>query len=133
MLLEFGNSSEEHSATNTLRCDTSNDLQKHLLYKQFVAWHTTGCSTAPLTDFVSNPIFQKLKDESDYFGDDSDEKIHVDLRDSKGYTNELNKPSRNDSKLTINIELKNSLTKKCSLEFGDILTENIFICSRTEP
>ena len=94
--LEFGNVSEEHSATNTLRYDTSNDLQKHLLYNQFVAWHTNGCSTAPLTDFASHPIAQKLKDGTDYYGDDSDEKVYVDLRDSRGYTNGLNKPSRSD-------------------------------------
>ena len=109
---EFGNISEEHSATNTLRCDTSNDLQKHLLYKQFVACHTNGCLTAPLTDFVSNPIAQELKGESDSFGDDSDETVYVDLHHSRDYTNKLDKPSRNDSKMIITIELKNALTKK---------------------
>ena len=48
--LEFSNISEEYSATNTLKYDISNDLQKHLFYKQFVTWHTNGCSTAPTTD-----------------------------------------------------------------------------------
>ena len=91
--LEFRNVSEEHSATNTLRCDTSNDLQKHLLYKQFVSWHTNSCSTAPLTDFAFHPIAQELKDKTDYYGDDSDEKVYVDLRDSRAHTNELDKPS----------------------------------------
>ena len=113
--LEFGNILEEYSATNKLRFDSSDNLQKHLLYKQCAAWHTNGCSTAPLTDFASNPIFQELKDESDYYGVDSDERVYVDLRDSRGYLNELNKPSRNDLKITINIELKNSLAKKMRL------------------
>ena len=123
--LEFGNISEEHSATNTLRYDTSNNLHKHLLYKQFVAWHTNGCSAALLTDFSSQPIAQELKDEAEYYDEDSDEKVYVDLRDSRGYTNELDKPSRNDSKMTINIKLKNALTKKkCVFQFGDIPTEN---------
>ena len=103
--LEFGNVSVEHSAMNTLKYNTLNDLQKHLLYKQFVAWHTNGCSTAPLTDFSSHPIVQELKDETEYYGNDSDERVYVDLRDSRGYKNKLDKPSRNDSKMTITIEL----------------------------
>ena len=70
---------------------------------------------APLTDFVSNPIAQVLKDESDYFRDDSDENVYVDLRDSRGFTNELDKPSQNDSKMMITIHLKNVLTKKMRL------------------
>ena len=113
--LELRNNSEENSTTNTLRYDISNDLQKHLLYKKFVAWHMNECSTTPLTDFAWNPIAQKLKGETNYFSDDSDEKVYVDLRTSRGYTNELDKPPQNDSKMTINIERKNSLTKKMSL------------------
>ena len=71
--------------------------------------------TAPLKDFASNPIVQEVKDESDYFSDDSDKKVYVDLRDSGGYTNELDKASQNDSKMTITIELKNALAKKMRL------------------
>ena len=55
-LLEFGNISEQYSARNTLKCDTGNSLQKHLLWKQFLVWHTDGISTAPVTDFMNNPI-----------------------------------------------------------------------------
>ena len=113
--LGFGNVSEEYSATNALRYNTSNDLQKHLLYKQFVGWHTNGCSTAPLTDFASHPIAQELKDKTDYYGDDSDEKVYVDLCDSREYTNELDTSSRNNLKMTITIELKNTLAKKIRL------------------
>ena len=110
--LEFTNISKEYNATNTLRFNISNDLQKHLLYKQFFAWHTNRCSVAPVTDFIVNLIAQELPDEEKYYGDNSDEKVYVDLRDSKGYTNELKKPSQNDSKMTINIELKNPFKKK---------------------
>ena len=45
--LEFANISEQYSATNTLKFDTEDSLQKHLLWKQFLAWHTDRCSTAP--------------------------------------------------------------------------------------
>ena len=83
-VFEFANISEEHSTTNTLKYDTTNDLQKDLLWKQFLAWHTNGCSSAPKTDFANNPIAQELKDESEYFGDDSGERVYVDLRNSRG-------------------------------------------------
>ena len=61
--IDFANISNENSATNTLRFDVDKDLHKHLLYKQFLAWNTNGCSTAPLSDFMNNPIVQALKNE----------------------------------------------------------------------
>ena len=74
-----------------------------------------GCSTAPLADFASHPIAQELKDETNYYGDNLDKKVYNDLRDSRGYTNELDKPSQNDSKMTITSKLKNALAKKMRL------------------
>ena len=38
--IDFANISNENSATNSLRYDLDNDLHKHLLYKQFLAWST---------------------------------------------------------------------------------------------
>ena len=73
------------------------------------------CSTAPVTDFMSNPIAQELKKENEYFSDKLDERLNVDLRPSHGYTNELEKPTRNDSKMTITIETKAPLVKKMRL------------------
>ena len=61
---------------------------------------------------MNNPIAQELKKENEYFENDSDERIYVDLRQSHGYTDELEKPSRNDSKMTKSIETKIALTKK---------------------
>ena len=89
----------------------SNDLQKFLLWKQFVAWHCSG----PITDYVNNPLCQELPDEIDYFGAESGERIYIDLRDSLGYTNEIEKPSRNDSRMTLTVEVKNALRKKIRL------------------
>ena len=73
------------------------------------------CYATPVTDFMNNPIAQELKKGNEYFGDDSDERLYVDLRQSNGYTEELEKPSRNNSKMSITIENKNSLTKKNEL------------------
>ena len=102
----FANISNENSATNSLRYDLDNDLHKHLLYKQFLAWNTNGCSVAPLSDFMNNLVVQELKKENVCFANDSDERIYVDLRQAKGYTKELEKPKRNDSKITITIETR---------------------------
>ena len=110
--LEFANISDQHSITNTLKFNIDNDLQKHLLWKQYLAWHTNGCSTVPVTDFRNNPIAQELKKENKYFSDKFDDRLYVDLRPSRGYTDELEKPTRNDSKMTITIETKTSLAKK---------------------
>ena len=37
-----------------------------MLYKQFVAWNCNGCSIAPLTDYIHNPIYQELPEETPY-------------------------------------------------------------------
>ena len=91
-----------------MKFDISNDTQKHLLWKQYVAWHCNGYTAAPISDYISNPVFQELLLESDYFA-----------RQFR-----IEKLSRNDSKLHLTIELKNPLAKKWGLEFGDIKTVN---------
>ena len=93
-LLEFANISKQYIATNTLKYDTTNDLQKHLLWRQFLAWHTDECSNAPITDFINNLVAQELLDQENYFSDSSDERLHVDLRQSRGYTKELEKTNK---------------------------------------
>ena len=113
--IEFANISNKNSETNTLRYEIGNDLHKHLLYKQFLAWNTNGCSTAPLGDFMNNPVVQKLKKETKYFASDSDKRLYIDLRQPKDYTKELEKPKRKDAKMTITIETKDALAHKMRL------------------
>ena len=113
--LEFAYISDEYSAANRLKFNTDNDLQKYFLWKQYLPWHTNGCSTAPVTYFRNNPIAQELKKENEYFADASNERLYIDLRQSHGYTDELEKPSRNDSKITISIETKAALARKMRL------------------
>ena len=110
--IDFANISNENSATNTLRYDLDNDLHKNLLYKQFLAWNTNGCSAAPLGDFMNNLVVQELKKGNSYFANDFDERVYVNLRQAKDYARELEKPQRNDSKMTITIETRQSLSKK---------------------
>ena len=113
--VELANISKAYSVTNTINIDTPNDTQKHMLWKKFVAWNCNGYSAVLISDYINNPTFQELPVEKDYFGNDSDERVYIEFRDSLGYTNEIEKPSRNDSKLTLTIELKSALTKKMML------------------
>ena len=64
---------------------------------------------------MNNHIAQELKLENEYFSDKFDERLYVDLRPSHGYTDELEKPTINDSKMTTTIEPKISLVKKMRL------------------
>ena len=61
------NFTEAYILTNEKKYDVNNNTQKHLLFKQIVAWSCTGCSVAPLTDYINNPIYQELPTENDYF------------------------------------------------------------------
>ena len=83
-----------------------NLTRKHLFYKQFVVWACNGYSTAPLTDYINNPVYQELIDQSDYDSVKSDERIYLDLRASTGYTTEAEKLERNDSKINFAMQLK---------------------------
>ena len=112
-MVELPNISENYNLTGRKRYGTSNNTQKHLLYKQFVPWHCNGCTVAPLTEY--NPIYQELPNEAEYLGEDSDEQIYIDLRASYGYTNEIEEPIRSDLKMTVTIERKNALSRKIRL------------------
>ena len=85
---------------------------KHLLWKQYVARHGNVHAAASISDYINNHVFQELLLKSDYFCSRSDEKIYLDLWDSLGYTDEIVKPSRYDSKLNVIIELQKFPCKK---------------------
>ena len=77
----------------------------------FVAYNCDGCSAAPLTQYRNNKIYRELIKETNYFGNDSDEKLCIDMRRSKGYTDELEKLTRNDSDISLTVKLKAATTK----------------------
>ena len=77
---------------------------------------------------MNNPIAQELKKENEYFRDKFDERLYVDLRPSHDYTDKLEKPTRNDSKMTITIEAKTPLVKKMRLRaWGHTSGEYIYL------
>ena len=77
--IELSNISDAYSARNMMKFKILNDTQKHLLWKQYVAWYCNVYIAAPISDYINNPVFQELLLESDYFGTKSDEKIYIDL------------------------------------------------------
>ena len=78
----------------------------------FVAYHCDGCSIAPLTHYKNNEIKHKLTKEKDYFSSKSDERLYIDTRRSKSYTDELEKLTRDDGGVNLSIKLKAAATKK---------------------
>ena len=56
--LQMSNFTEIYSLTNEKNYSINNLTQKHLRYKQFVAWNCNGLSVAPLTKYMDNTIFQ---------------------------------------------------------------------------
>ena len=78
------NVTEIYRLTSEKKHDIDNLTQKHLLYKQFVAWSCHGSSVAPFTDYINNPVYQELIDEDNYFSVTSDARIYLDIRASSG-------------------------------------------------
>ena len=91
--------------------NVSNEDDKHWSYQMFVTYYCEGCSAAPLTQYKNNKIKQELTKEKIYFGDDSDER-YIDMRRSKGYTDELEKSTRDDGGVTLTIKLKKPAENK---------------------
>ena len=110
--LKFENTSSTNSLTGKLSYDLEKEDDKHFIYKMLVAHSCNGCSSAPLTQYKNNDIYRELIEEDDYFGDESDERVYIDMRRSKQYTDELEKINRDDSGIALNIKLKKAAAKK---------------------
>ena len=109
------NASNTYSVSNELKYYIEVATQKHMLYKQFVAYNCNGCSIAPLTDYANNLIYQELLIKKKYFSH-ADERLYADLRDSKGYIGELQKLRWEGSKIVLKVNFKAALPKKVRLK-----------------
>ena len=89
--VKLTNFTEIYRWTNEKKYDIDNLTQKHLLYKQFVAWSCNGSSVAPLIDYMNNKIYQELIEENNYFDVRSDQRLYLDLRASSQYVKEAKK------------------------------------------
>ena len=80
----------------------------------FIAKQCNGCSTALLTEYKNNEIYQEITAEDEYTTNDTDGRIWIDMRRSKGYTDELEKINRDDSGLAVLLGFKEATAKKLS-------------------
>ena len=76
----------------------------------FLAYYCKGCSAAPLRQYKNNEIKQELTKEKYYFGDNSNDRLFIDMRRSRVYTNDIEKLTRDGATLTI--KLKQAAAKK---------------------
>ena len=113
--IEFENTSTTYSLTGKSSFDLEKDDDKNFLYKMFVARACDGCSTAPLTQYKTNEIYQEITEEDKLTTNGTGDRILVDMRRSKGYTDELEKINRDDSGLAVTIGFKETATKKLRL------------------
>ena len=78
----------------------------------FVACYCNGCNMVPLIQYKNNEIKQELTKENDYFSSKSDERLYIDMRRSKGYTDELEKLTRDIGGVNLSLKLKAAVTKE---------------------
>ena len=94
-------------------------MQRHLLYKQFVAWNCNG--------YMNNLIFQELPDEDTYFSVKNDEGVSLDLRASSGYVKKLK-----NSKINLQITSKASAKYKLRVRIWAFsLSEYLYVPSKS--
>lgn len=70
----------------------------------------------PITQYKNNPVNQDITKFIKHYTDESDKKVYIDMRRSKGYTDELEELSRNDSGFELTVLLKASTSKKMRLK-----------------
>ena len=113
--IKFENTTSTYSLTGKLECNYKNEDEKNTLYKMFAAYNCNGCSTTPLTQYKNNEIYQYIIPEEEYRLNTRDDRIYIDMRRSQGYTDELEKLTRDDSGLVAVINLKKAAKKKMRL------------------
>ena len=91
--IKLSNISDADNATNPMKFDINNNIQKHLFWKQYIAWHSDSYTNAPISDYINNPVLQELLPENTYMSKSSYERIHIDLRDSLKQKKQKNEDS----------------------------------------
>ena len=96
------NASNTYSTFNSVKFDIDDTVCGVGLQRLYIA---------PSPNYKNNTVSHKLPTLSEYFTS-GDEKIFIDLRRGKGYTNEIEKLNRDDSDLKITIKLKPAAAKR---------------------
>ena len=106
-----------YSLTGRTEYDLTNPEDIHWLHEMFVAYFCgKGSSMTRITKYINNEIKQDMIKEKKYFSEESDEKIFIDMRRSKGYTDELDELSRNDADIDLTILLTKAAEKNMRLK-----------------
>ena len=112
--IKLQNASNTYSEFNTIKFDLEDEEDRYTFYNALVAWVTNSSSIVPENNFMYNETRQELPNRSTYFTD-SDECVYINIRRSKGYTGEFEWVNRDDSDLSITIDLKAAAAKKMRL------------------
>ena len=112
--IKLQNASNTYSEFNTVKFDLEDEEDRYTLYNAFVAFVTEGSSIVAESEYMNNEVRQELPNRNTYFTD-SDERVYIDIRRSKGFTGELERVNRHDSDLTATVDLKAAATKKMRL------------------
>ena len=72
----------------------------------FIVYNRDGCSTASLTQYKNNKKDQEITEREDYSATTKDDCIYIDMTRSKGYTDELEKLTRDHTNVTLTVNLK---------------------------
>ena len=112
--IKLQNASNTYSEFNTVKFDLEDEEDRYTLYNAFVAFVTEGSSIVAESEYMNNEVRQELPNRNTYFTD-SDERVYIDIRRSKGFTGELERVNRDDSDLTVTVGLKAAATKKMRL------------------
>ena len=110
--IKFENTSTTYSLTGKLSYDLEREDDKNILYKMLVAHSCDGYSSAPLTQNKNNQIYQEITEGDKFNDNERDDRIYIDTRRSKCYTDKLEKINRGDSGNALTIGLKTAAAKK---------------------
>ena len=70
-----------------------------------------------ITKYMNNGIKKDMIKKKKYFTDETNEKLFINMRRSKGYTDELEELSRNDADIDLTILLTKAAEKKWGLKY----------------
>ena len=81
---------------------------------------------------MDNPIYHELPDEEEYSSLKSDGRLYLDLRASSGYVKEAEKLERNDSKINLEIVLKEAAKYNLRVRVWTYaLSEYVYVLSKS--
>ena len=110
--VKFENAGTTYSLTGKIEYDMEKEDDKYQLYSMLPAYVCGGYSLAPLPQYINNTIYQEMTEEDKYATTSRNDRLYIDLRRSKGYTDELEKIYRDDSLLALTINLKKPAVAK---------------------